>query len=50
MTKSKTPAKAPSRIMPATGGSSIRDKVTGEMRPNNPPDTEPAAEPAQEGK
>lgn len=45
----KRPAKAP-RQMPAGGGSSIRDKATGELRPNTTPATEPAAEPAEEGK
>ena len=48
MAKAKSPEKAP-RILPSRGGSSIRDKVTGELRPNIEPET-PAVKPAEEGK
>lgn len=45
MAKAKTPEKAP-RILPATGGSSIRNKATGETRPRI--ETEAPAQPDQE--
>ncbi|HEV7345779.1 MAG TPA: hypothetical protein VGN60_09145 [Devosia sp.] len=47
MAKAKSTPAPDRRIMPAKGGSSIRDKATGELRPNIP--AEPAAEPAKEG-
>ena len=48
MAKAKPTPSPDRRILPATGGSSTRDKQTGELHPN-PPATEPAAEPVQEG-
>lgn len=43
MAKPTSSPPKPRRPMPADGGSSIRDKATGELRPNSPP--APPAEP-----
>jgi len=49
MAKATTP-KPPARVMPGTGGRSIRDKVTGALSPAPAPETtEVAAKPVQEG-
>lgn len=49
MAKAKSLPTPPRRQLPATGGSSFRDKVTGELTPNPLPADEPAppAEPVQ---
>lgn len=49
MAKAPTPKPA-ARVMPGTGGRSIRDKATGALSPAPAPQTtEPAAETVQEG-